>query len=240
MIVNYTESGWQIITQRSHGLLAGQLCANWRVEQQPENWIETLIAAAEHDDVYNEFEQSDLLNDNGGPVNYTMTKFGKAECDKLMGMAITKSAYIALLTSRHIQFVHGTAAAAKNYCKALRKQEKEWLAITGVSTGQIDNAYKLLQFCDAFSLIICHGSIQPAQRKMEISKGLDDKFYQVSSTMEVNHLEVSPWPFEKSIFTVNYESRTLSQLSFKSITQFRKAFDEAKVVRHELVISNPK
>ncbi|WP_442591393.1 DUF3891 family protein [Pedobacter sp. AW31-3R] len=69
MIVNYTESGWQIITQRSHGLLAAQICAHWCKDNQPERWVDTLTATAEHDDVYNEFENDDLLNDNGGPVN---------------------------------------------------------------------------------------------------------------------------------------------------------------------------
>jgi hypothetical protein len=53
MIVNYIEPGWQIITQRSHGLLAAQICAQWKNNNQPKRWVETLIATAEHDDVYN-------------------------------------------------------------------------------------------------------------------------------------------------------------------------------------------
>jgi len=107
MIVNYTESGWQIITQRSHGLLAAQICAHWKKDKQPSRWIETLIATAEHDDVYNEFENDNLLNDQGGPINFKNTDFELSYGKRLMAMAETKSAYIALLISRHIQFVHG-------------------------------------------------------------------------------------------------------------------------------------
>ncbi|RZK60343.1 MAG: DUF3891 family protein, partial [Pedobacter sp.] len=65
MIVQYDEKGWHIVTQRSHGLLAGQICARWKVTDQPEKWVETLIATAEHDDVYNEFERSPLIDENG-------------------------------------------------------------------------------------------------------------------------------------------------------------------------------
>jgi hypothetical protein len=95
MIVNYSPTGWEIITQRSHGLLAAQICAQWRSDDQPERWVETLIATAEHDDVYNEFENENLLNENGGPVHFEATGFEKDYCQRLMGMAETKSAYIA-------------------------------------------------------------------------------------------------------------------------------------------------
>jgi hypothetical protein len=237
MIVNYTENGWQIIAQRSHGLLAGQLCGNWKNSEQPENWIETLIAVAEHDDIYNEFEESDLLNEQGGPVNYTMTSFSKIDCERLMGMALTKSTYIAILTSRHIQFVHGKEPAAKSYCKKLQQKEKEWMELAGVTAAQIDRTYELLEFCDAFSLLICQALIQPEQRSMEISKGPDGTSYYVHSPAE-NQLVVTPWPFQEQSFTVSYESRTLSQLTFKNIKELRKALNDTPATRHQLKISS--
>jgi len=236
MIVNYTENGWQIITQRSHGLLAGQLCGNWNIKEQPDRWIETLIAAAEHDDVYNEFEQSDLLNGKGGPLNYTMTTFSKPDCERLMNMAVTKSAYIAVLTSRHIQFVHGKEPAAKSYCEALKKREKLWMETVGISSVEVDSAYQLLEFCDALSLLICQALIQPSQRKTEVSQGPDGTTYQVYSPKD-NHLVLTPWPFEKHSFTVNYESRLLEQLSFKSIKELREALHKATVSSHVLLLS---
>lgn len=236
MIVNYTESGWQIITQRSHGLLAGQICAQWKRDQQPERWVETLIAVTEHDDVYNELENTDLLNENGGPVNFKMTCFNKDHCERLMQMALTKSTYIAVLISRHIKFVHGKAAEAKGFCKVLDKQEKMWMKTAGISANEADTAYQILQFCDAFSLLVCQGLVQPEHRKMEISTGPDNISYGVSEAVK-GKLKVNPWPFETDHFTVRYESRMIKQLSFKNVNEFRKAFTSAEIVSHELLIS---
>ncbi len=53
MIVNYIKEGWQVTTQRSHGLLAAQLCYYWKKADRPERWLETIIATAEHDDATN-------------------------------------------------------------------------------------------------------------------------------------------------------------------------------------------
>ncbi len=116
MIVNYTEAGWTIITQCSHGLLASQICAHYKKNIQPDRWVETLIATADHDDANNEFEKVNLLEDNGGPINFKMIPFEKVYCDYLLNMAMAKGRYIGLLISRHIQFIYGKDAAAKSYC----------------------------------------------------------------------------------------------------------------------------
>lgn len=56
MFTRYTEDGWEIILQRNHALLAAQICAHWKTSNQPKQWIETLIACADHDDASNELE----------------------------------------------------------------------------------------------------------------------------------------------------------------------------------------
>ncbi|RYD69722.1 MAG: DUF3891 family protein, partial [Sphingobacteriales bacterium] len=127
MITTYTENGWQIITQRSHGLLAGQICARWKLSNQPDRWIETLIATAEHDDVFNEFERNPLIDENGAPINFKETSFDLDASTRLLDMALTKSRFIALLISRHIRFTHGDDPLAKEFISNLKKQEKHWL-----------------------------------------------------------------------------------------------------------------
>lgn len=235
MIVNYSDAGWQIITQRAHGLLAAQICAQWKKSNQPPRWIDTLIATAEHDDVYNEFENDDLLNEHGGPVNYKMTSFRKDYCERQLEMALTKSRYISLLIARHIHFVHGNDPRAKAFCKDLAKKERSWLADTRATKEDIDASYELLEFCDAFSLLICQGLIQPEKRKIEISNGPDGAIYTLFAASDKS-LIVEKWPFEPKEFKISYESRTLSQLSFKSVASFKKAVDLAKVDFHELTI----
>jgi len=224
MIVNYGENGWQIISQRAHGLLAGEICFNWKKEGRPQRWLETILATAEHDDAFNEFDNDHiLLNENGGPVNFKMRKFEKAKCEVLLKQALTKSRYIALLTSRHIRFLYGTSEdkSAKIYANGLKKIEKVWMEEIGITEKEISSAYSILEWCDAFSLLICQKLIQPENRKIEISSGPDELCYQLHAPQE-NILNVEPWPFETEQFEVRFESKTISQLKFKNVEEFRK------------------
>jgi len=235
MIVNYTDNGWKIITQRSHGLLAGQICAQWKKTDQPARWFETLIATTEHDDVYNEFEDSGLLTISGGPKNFVMTRFEKEYASRLMTMALTKGRYIGLLVARHMNFLYSADPAGRRFCAELKKQEPTWLKEAKASVQELDASYRLLEFCDAFSLLICQGMVQPEQRRMEISDGPDGKFYELFSD-ESGALIVEGWPFEVPEFQISYESRLVEQLEFKSEAEFRKALRESPVVVNELTL----
>lgn len=235
MIVQYDEKGWHIVTQRSHGLLAGQICARWKVTDQPEKWVETLIATAEHDDVYNEFERSPLIDENGAPINFKSTRFDLDSSTRLMDMALTKSRVIALLIARHISFTHGSDPLAKSFITNLKKQEPRWLKDTEVTKKSIDMAYALLEFSDALSLLICQLQIPPEGRKVEISTGPNRLPYFLFQKEE--SLIVEPWPFETDQFSVSYETRTINQLRFKSDEEFRSKLKTSAVKNHNLIIS---
>jgi hypothetical protein len=224
MIVNYLEDGWNIITQRAHGLLAGQICFQWKQKLRPEIWMETIVATIEHDDAFNEFETDEcLLNKNGGPINFKMREFEQNKIDQLLHMALTKSRYIGLLISRHIQFLYEDSedAPAKKYCRNLKKTDSIWMKETAVTEQEVSEAYAILQWCDALSLLICQQMIQPEGRKIEISKGPEGTCYQLYSPQEKT-LTVEPWPFEPDQFEIHFESRTIPQLEFKSEKIFRK------------------
>ena len=219
MITAYTENGWQIITQRSHGLLAGQICARWKLSNQPDRWIETLIATAEHDDVFNEFERNPLIDENGAPINFKETSFDLDASTRLLDMALTKSRFIALLINRHIRFTHGDDPLAKEFISNLKKQEKHWLSDAGVEKKELDMAYELLEFCDAFSLLICQSQIPPEGRRIEISCGPDGTPYSLFQSKE--SIIVEPWPFAVSKFQIGFERRKIAQLQFKDDEEFR-------------------
>ncbi|TLV03472.1 DUF3891 family protein [Dyadobacter luticola] len=239
MIVNYTEEGWSIVTQRSHGLLAAQICGRWKKDQQPERWVETLIATAEHDDVNDELTEPEIVHPNGGPKNFKMVPFEPAYCDRLVAKALAKGRYVGILIATHIRFLYGEQTEAKPYCAALAKKEKIWIKETKTSAAQVKSSYELLEFCDAFSLIICQQLMQPEERLMEISNGPDGKSYQLRMR-NPGELIVSPWPFEEDAFQVNYESRTVKQLAFESSEAFRKALESAVITHNTLTIArNP-
>jgi hypothetical protein len=235
LIVNYTENGWEIITQRVHGLLAGQICARWKISDQPLRWAETLIATTEHDDVFNEFQLGPLLTESGGPMDFKMTCFNEQACRQMIEMALTKSRFIALLFARHIGFTHGSEPAAKQYLADLKKLESKWIKEADSNTTEVNRAYELLEFSDAFSLLICQGQIPPEERKLEISRGPNGASYQFFQ--KENRLIVTPWPFEIKSFDVRYERRILKDLRFKSQTDFKNALRNAAVTLRILAIS---
>lgn len=237
MIVNYTESGWQIITQPNHGLLAAQLLSQWKIAKRPERWMEILIATACHDDVYTEFHDEGLLNANGGPVDFKMNGFRLDYAEQLINLASTKSAFTALLIASHLHFLFKQDTEASNFLSALKQTEQAWLKASGASKKEVKTAYALLQFCDAFSLLLCQGLIPPENRKAEISKGPDGTLYTMACTAD-QQISVSDWPFQDDEFTVFWESRTLSQLSFQDVNAFRSALRNAEIVRHELKVKN--
>jgi len=241
MIVNYQENGWQIISQRAHGLLAGQFCFYWKNDMRPERWLETIIATAEHDDAFNEFVNDDnLINENGGPVNFKMRDFEEAKCDELLQLALSKSRYIALLTSRHIQFLYRNSDQEKavTFCKMLEKWDRKWLKETGLTKEEITKAYAILEWCDALSLLICQQMIQPENRKIEISGGPDNLQYQLWTKNE-SVLTISPWPFVTDNFSITYESKLVSKLTFNDVKEFREDLKDAPLKIHTFQISKP-
>ncbi|KAA6436907.1 DUF3891 family protein [Dyadobacter flavalbus] len=239
MIVNYQEKGWQIISQRAHGLLAGQFCYHWKNDMRPERWLETIIATTEHDDAFNEFVNDDnLINENGGPINFKMRVFEEAKCDELLQLALSKSRYIALLTSRHIQFLYQNSEQknARAFCKMLEKWDRKWLKETGIKKEEITRAYAILEWCDALSLLICQQQIQPENRKIEISGGPDNLQYQLWSKNE-SELTIEPWPFITDSFRITYESKLVSKLTFKDVKEFREDLKDAPLTVHTFQIS---
>lgn len=232
MIVNYNNEGWEVITQRSHGLLAMQLGMEWKQSERPERWAETLLAIAEHDDAEVELDGEQLLTPQGGPLNFDMKEFELEHCQKLYDLSITKSRYIALLTSLHMDFLYQgfkkKDPAAKSFLKQLHLMQAKWRKELNISADKIKTIYSLLEWCDAFSLLICQELIQSEQRSIEISQGPDNIKYQLYSLGQ-NILTVSPWPFQSKSFTVHHESRLINKVKFSSSAEFRKYFIEAKV-----------
>jgi hypothetical protein len=231
MIVNYTNQGWEIITQRAHGLLAAKVAMHWATKQRPQRWTETLLAIAEHDDARTELESEQLLTPQGGPLNFDMQLFDPEHCRLLSNLSLSKSRYIALLTSMHMVFLFkkeaDTNPLVKPFLKEQEKLQKQWLKELQIKPEEAARIYHLLEWCDAFSLLLCRHEVQPEQRTIEISNGPDAQPYHLQSTG--NKLTIIPWPFEDETFTVSVEKRIISQLQFKNNEEFKKYFLAAEV-----------
>jgi hypothetical protein len=119
-------------------------------------------------------------------------------------------------------------AVAKAFLAAQRKLQAEWRKELGMSKEEAGKIYALMEWCDACSLLICQKQMPPEQRAVEISHGPDKVKYRLYQ-LDENQLTLHPWPFDASSFTVRYESRTISQLQFKTSEEFRQAFLAATV-----------
>lgn len=220
------------MTQRAHGLLAAQLAAHWRIKDRGERWTETLIAIADHDDAQIELQRDDLLTAQGGPVDFKMIPFALEHGMRTMEFALSKSRYVAVLCAIHLEFVAGDRSlqseAVKKFLKTQKTLSSRWCKQLNITSDEIKFYYRLLEWCDALSLLICQRDNQPEQRSVEISRGPDDEPYQlIQSAPDV--LMVTPWPFEDDQFKIRFERRLLQQLQFDSCEHFKSAFLKTNV-----------
>ena len=234
MIVNYTEHGWEIITQRAHGLLAAQLAMHWYIKDRPERWSETLLAIADHDDAQIELEEDEhlLLTEAGGPMNFNMRLYNADHCRRLLDFSLSKSRYIALLTSMHMVFLYkkeiDTNPDVKPFINKQLKYQQTWRTELRITEEEAECNYGLMEWCDAFSLLLCRQEVQPEQRTIQISTGPDQQQYQLQQLPDET-LTVEPWPFESLEFKVHVETRLIPQLQFKNAGDFKAAFLAAAV-----------
>ena len=232
MIVNYTHKGWQVLTQRAHGILAAQFAYHWKKSERPDRWIETILAIAEHDDAEVELGGENLLTNNGGPLNFDMKEFDLAHCQKLSLLTISKNRYIALLTSLHMEFLYRKDAENNSKAKIFLKNQvslrRKWMRELKLTNTEVLRIYDMVEWCDACSLLLCQDLVQPEKRKLEISTGPDKKVYSLAHAGD-HKISITPWPFESNQFKVSFEWRLIKKLQFESSAEFREEFLNAEV-----------
>lgn len=243
MIVASHTKGWKIITQRSHGLLAAMLAYQFDIDLPNQIMVPTLIAIAEHDDGIAETLANKNLTDAGAPRHFLVDDESNITDLKqqlsVMEKATSKSQINALMTSMHIDFIfdakkHGPDKDLNAFLKAQEKNRKDILKHLDIDAKYAERLYRFVEWCDAFSLLICMDKIQPEGRKMEISETPDGIINQTFYKSE-NVIAVDPWPFKNDIFKVFYEFKIVEQLKFKSVEEFDEVCSKTQVQRQEFV-----
>lgn len=245
MIVISHQKGWKIINQRSHGLLAAMIAYQYDIDLPNEIMVPTLIAIAEHDDGAAETLQNKNLTEAGAPRNFTVGDSSKKTALQqklnIMEIATAKSQLNALLTSMHLNFIFSGSEVDRDeklatFLKEQEKNRKDILKHLDIDKKYAEKIYRFVEWCDAFSLLICMDKIQPEGRKMEISQSPDGDMNQTFYKAE-NVIAVEPWVFKNDTFKVSYEYKIVEQLKFKSIEEFDKICKETPVQREEFVFS---
>jgi len=245
MIVTSHQKGWKIINQRSHGLLAAMLAYQYDIDLPNDIMVPALIAIAEHDDGVEETKQTKNLTGAGAPRHFKVSDDSKktdlTQLVNVMEISSSKSELNALLTSLHIKFLYDRGPDREDkhldaFLKELEKNRKDILKHLWIDKKYAERLYRLFEWCDAFSLLICMDKIQPEGRKMEISLSPDadmnQTFYKASK-----EITVEPWVFKTDTFKVFYEYKIVEQLKFNSIEEFNKVCKATSVKREEFVFS---
>lgn len=237
MIVRKINSGWEVIYQHAHGLLAGQIANQLKHNLRPDLWVETLTAVIEHDDNQLNFEEKSYLNQAGMPQDFTEVERSCEEnlerAKRVIEIAQRKSGWIALLISMHIDFLYGDLendATFKSFLKDQNDLRKKLRKHYNVNKATAKSYYELLRFCDRCSLILCQNKFPALNRKLEINQSINDKKYFIY-LRDDGTLGVEPWIFEKKSFEVGVEKRNLDKASYNSNLELKEDLEKAEVLR---------
>ncbi|WP_018619100.1 DUF3891 family protein [Spirosoma luteum] len=236
MIVTQIDTGWQVIHQQAHGLLAMQLALHWQVGKRPINWVETLVALTEHDDGQTKWEGRNHLTTAGAPMHFQILDYSVEQCKNMIDIGLQKSRWNALMLSMHTSFLYepkrGTDKALDVFLDQQVKNQAKWRKQTKTTKAEVAYAYGFVQWCDALSLILCMDQVPPEGRRLEVSPGPDGIPYYIYQQPDET-LCLDPWPFEESSVTAHVELFQLSQLVFKNDDELYNAIQDAVVATKE-------
>jgi hypothetical protein len=232
MIVRLIDTGWEVIHQPAHGLLAFQLAMHWQAGKRPQRWPETLIALTEHDDGQDPYEGRNHLTEAGAPKHFQVLDYSVLQMKRMVGIALQKSRWNALMVSMHATFLYGKkqgqSAELDQFLEQQSQNQRTWRRECGTTAAAARYAYDFVQWCDAFSLILCLNEVPTEGRHLEISVGPDGERYFVFQRAN-GSLGVDPWPFEVGTFTVGVECLALGTLKFAHDRELYDALQQAPV-----------
>lgn len=238
MIVTQTDTGWQVINQQAHGLLAVQAALHWRVDKRPAHWVETLIALTEHDDGQDPWEDRNHLTTAGAPLHFQILEYSVPQCRKMIQIGLQKSRWNALMMSMHTSFLYepkrGQNAELDEFLDQQRDNQRKWRKQCRATQPEATYAYEFVQWCDALSLVLCMDQLPPEGRRLEVSVGPDGVSYFILQRTD-GSVGMEPWPFDTTEFSVHVETFQLNQLVFKNDKELYNAMQDAPVEVKEWV-----
>lgn len=236
MIVTQIDTGWQVIHQQAHGLLAVQLALHWQVAKRPVHWVETLVALTEHDDGQNKWEGRNHLTTAGAPLHFQILDYSVEQCKNMIDIGLQKSRWNALMLSMHTSFLYeskrGTDKALDAFLDQQGKNQAKWRRQTKTTKAEVAYAYAFVQWCDALSLVLCLDQVPPEGRRLEVSSGPDGLPYYIHQQPD-EVLCLDPWPFNESSVSVHVETFQLPQLVFKHDNELYDAIQDSTVAMKE-------
>ena len=239
MICNRTETGWEIVYQRAHALLAAQLLAPWQPSGRPERWTELLTATAQHDNGWQEWEPGQRLTPLGTPLHFTETPQADriAQSERALERAWHQSTWSGLLVAAHIAHLYRTLddAPTRALLSRLAEAGRRWRRALGVRQRDVQHAYQFLLWGDTFSLVVACGQLPFGERRIEIEP-VDGVRYDAWQRAD-GSLGVDPWPYEVETFEVTLDTYSIHRLTFASEAELAGALEQTAPVEKRWVLS---
>lgn len=243
MIVNHTPTGWEIIYQQAHALLAAQLAYAWP-PMPPDRWVSLLAAIAQHDDEQEAWRGRGGhhgLTATGAPANFTHQDFSLAQATGVLAAARFQGRWRSLLTSLHLSCLYeclrGQKQETDGFLDELRARQQQWRRELKISKKEADQAYTLLHWTDRLSLILCRHEIPEMGRAVEIHRGPDGTVYTLAQPGGPGEpVVVRPWPFQAAELEVSVEASMLTQLQFADDAELAEALRTAPVETRRWVL----
>ena len=236
MIVNSTQTGWDVLFQRSHALLAGKLALAWRVKDRPEPWGDVLTAIIDHDDGQHPWQGQSHLTEAGAPLDFTYQEPDLAQAKKTVANAHYRSRWVALLTSMHTTALYeprrGTRKELDEFLEDQQQKQEALRRGLNVRKAEAETTYRFVFFCDACSLLLCKNEVPQNGNRIEVADTPDQQKAYIFYRNEAQ-LSIEPWPFEETSFTVSADVFELKQLSFENDQALAEAVREARVVERQ-------
>ncbi|MBT9188298.1 DUF3891 family protein [Zobellia russellii] len=234
MIVKHTLTGWEIISQYAHGLLAGKIASQLETSLTQSFWVDALTAIVEHDDYLLNFEEHNYLTQNGSPKDFTMDTNSPSDAlehaKRVFENSMQKSQLIALLIGRHLSFLYESLAGdyepLKQFLSEIDSKRSTQRKLYAISKKTEDELYNILLFSDRCSLILSQDKIPEVGRKVEINKTINNERYYLRQK-EDNSITVEPWPFKSDFFKVHSEYKVLDTPVYKDNNHLKKVLAEA-------------
>jgi hypothetical protein len=260
MIVSPRNGDLILIRQTDHATLSGVFAERWGNEtfERPEPRGPVLLAAAQHDNGWQEWEAEPKVNPATAlPYQFTQMPVGEHLAFYLRGVerVIAEDQYAGLLVSMHCAGLYkqryGTdlsmsprstepevQATVQRFLDRLEAQQVQLrldlhqpgLPTRFVEESRIWTNYRLLQVYDRLSLFLCMLPVQPRRLgPTPVRNGLAD-IELALQPIDERTIAITPFPFEASPLRVSLPARIVPKKEYRNDGEFRDELDRTQTL----------
>lgn len=238
------------LNQTSHALMAAVLCRYWGNAHfaAPVPYDVVMMAIAQHDNGWWEWEQVPLLRADGYPMDFLHGPSGQEKLAiwrRGISRAAAQHPYAGVLIWRHALLLYNLVielgmiknAGERQAITDFAREYESWLAeqrrlfahdaevSAWLSDAAIEANTRLLQFGDFASLQVTMG--WPSERVISSPVDANGTFVDIVLHHEGDHITFDPWPFSVDSFTLSIYGRLLEQRTFPDHAAFQAALSTA-------------